>query len=85
MDENTKTCIALGAATAANCVPCFEHYFSTAEKLGISTADIEAAVKIAAKVRGGAHMVMKDSIRQIIKGNGAQREKCSGGTPKCCQ
>ena len=85
MDEHTKTCIALGAATAANCVPCFEHYFSTAEKLGISTGDIEIVVEIAAKVRGGAHMVMKDSIREIIKSNGAHREKCSSGTPKCCQ
>ena len=85
MDEHTKTCIALGAATAANCVPCFEHYFSTAEKLGIPTGDIEMAVEIAAKVRGGAHLVMKDSIRKILKSNGENREKCSSGTPKCCQ
>jgi len=28
MDQHTEICIALGAATAANCVPCFEHYFS---------------------------------------------------------
>ncbi|CAB1076260.1 hypothetical protein D1AOALGA4SA_4057 [Olavius algarvensis Delta 1 endosymbiont] len=84
MDEQTKTYIALGAATAANCVPCFEHYFSTAEKLGIPTEDIEETVEIASKVRGGAHMVMKDSIRGIIKSNGSQREKCSSGTPKCC-
>ncbi len=30
-----KIFIALGAATAANSGPCFEHYFSKAEKLGI--------------------------------------------------
>jgi len=84
MDEQTKTYIALGAATAANCVPCFEHYFATAEKLGISTEDIEKVVEIAAKVRGGAHMVMKDSIRGIIKNTGSPREKCSSGPPNCC-
>jgi len=84
MDEQTKTYIALGAATAANCVPCFEHYYSTAEKLGISRGDIEEVVEIAVKVRGGAHMVMKDSIREIITSNGSQPVKCSGGAPKCC-
>ncbi|MFZ2631716.1 MAG: hypothetical protein WA081_05995, partial [Desulfosalsimonadaceae bacterium] len=25
MDEKMKTLIAIGAATAANCIPCFEH------------------------------------------------------------
>ena len=35
MDEHTEIFIALGAATAANCGPCFEHYFAKAEKLGI--------------------------------------------------
>jgi len=41
MNEHTEIFIALGAATAANCGPCFEHYFSRAEKLGIGKEDIQ--------------------------------------------
>jgi len=33
MDEKSKLLICLGAATAANCIPCFEHYFGKANVL----------------------------------------------------
>ena len=70
MNEHTEIFIALGAATAANCGPCFEHYFSRAEKLGIGKGDIQKTVDIAVKVRGGAHMVMKGAIQKAMKHNG---------------
>jgi len=84
MDKHTEIYIALGAAAAANCVPCFEHYFSKAEDLGIETGKIQKAVEIAVKVRGGAHMVMKDSIRKILKNGNPQSQSCCSGTSKCC-
>jgi hypothetical protein len=31
MDERTRILICLGSATAANCIPCFEHYYGKAE------------------------------------------------------
>ncbi|MFZ0932150.1 MAG: hypothetical protein WAN11_26360 [Syntrophobacteraceae bacterium] len=30
MDEKTDLLICLGAATAANCIPCFDYYFKKA-------------------------------------------------------
>lgn len=84
MDEYMETCISLGAAAAANCVPCFEHYFSKAEDLGITNRDIKKAVDIAIKVRGGAHMAMKESIGEILKQNKVKSENCCAGTSTCC-
>lgn len=85
MDEHAEICIALGAATAANCIPCFEHYLSKAEDLKVTTRDIEKAVKIAVKVGGGAQMVMKDSIRKILERDAKQSEKCCNGASSCCE
>ena len=64
MDAHTEIFVALGAAAAVNCVPCFEHYFSKAESLGIGKEEIQEAVDNAVKVRGGAHMVMKGAIEK---------------------
>ncbi len=36
MEEKTKILICLGAATAANCIPCFEFYYGKAQEAGIS-------------------------------------------------
>lgn len=86
MDEQTKIFIALGAATAANCDPCFEHYFSKAEKLGIDKESVKKAVAIAVKVRGGAHMVMKESIQRILTNKTTQPQtNCNcDSSSDCC-
>jgi alkylhydroperoxidase/carboxymuconolactone decarboxylase family protein YurZ len=84
MDEYTEIFIALGAATAANCGPCFEHYFSKALKLGIEKEDVQKTVDIAAKVRGGSHMVMKGTIQKIMRSDSFQREKSCSSASSCC-
>ena len=84
MDQHTEIFIALGAATAANCGPCFEHYFSRAKKLGIDKEDIQNTVDIAVKVRGGAHMVMKEAVQKIMTPHTATGETCCDGTSTCC-
>lgn len=83
MDEHTGIFVALGAAAAANCVPCFEHYFSKAESLGIGKEEIQEAVNIAVKVRGGAHMVMKGAIEKTMKPNAASSKGCCGEASAC--
>ena len=85
MDEHTEICIALGAAAAANCVPCFEHYFAKAGDLGIAAGEIEQAVAIAVKMRGGAHMVMKDAVRKIMASDPPQGRSCCDGEAACCR
>jgi hypothetical protein len=84
MDEHTEIFIALGSATAANCGPCFEHYFSKAEKLGLSERDIQKSVDIGVKVRGGAHMIMKEAVQKIMKHNTRSGEGGCSCTSTCC-
>jgi len=78
MDERTTILISLGAATAANCVPCFEHYFRKAEALNLAADDIQEAVNIASKVKSGAQIAMRGSIAKTI---GQEIQEASS----CCE
>jgi AhpD family alkylhydroperoxidase len=73
MDEKTKIMISLGAAVAANCVPCFEHYLGKAELAGLTTEEIQDTAEIADQVKNGARITIMKAIRGII----------AGGTPPC--
>jgi AhpD family alkylhydroperoxidase len=46
--------VALGAAVAANCVPCFRYHFDQARKAGVAREDIAQAVATARKVKTAA-------------------------------
>ena len=76
MDEKTTILICLGAATAANCVPCFEHYFKKAEALNLTTEEIQEAVDLAGKVKSGAQIAMRGSIGKIM-GQEIHEDPCS--------
>jgi len=84
MDKHTELFIALGAATAANCGPCFDHYFSKAKELGIDKGDIQKAVDIAVKVRSGAHMVTKGAIQRTMTRSVTPDNTCCSSTSACC-
>lgn len=43
--------VALGAAIAANCEPCFKYHYDQARKLGVSELDMRHAVDLAQKVK----------------------------------
>ncbi|MCE5301664.1 MAG: carboxymuconolactone decarboxylase family protein [Planctomycetaceae bacterium] len=43
--------VAIGAAVACNCEPCFKHHFQQALKLGVSRGDVALAVATARKVK----------------------------------
>ena len=76
MDERVRLLISLGAATAANCVPCFEHYFKKAEALNLTPEEIQEAVDLAGKVKSGAQIAMRGSIGKIM-GQEIQEDPCS--------
>ena len=78
MDERTAILICLGAATAANCVPCFEHYFRKAAALNLTAEDIQEAVDLAGKVKSGAQIAMRGSIARTI---GQEPQEA----PSCCE
>ena len=85
MDEKTSVLICLGAATAANCVPCFEHYLKKAKDLGLSPEEILEAAELAGKVKNGAHLVMRQGIKGFM-GQESTSNPCTAGGARgsCC-
>ena len=68
MDEKTKNLISMGASIAANCIPCFEHYYLLAGKNGITEEEIRETLSIAQKVKNGAAVVIKQFVCDTIDG-----------------
>jgi alkylhydroperoxidase/carboxymuconolactone decarboxylase family protein YurZ len=85
MEERTELLVCLGAATAANCVPCFEHYYKKAQDLGLASEQVQVAVDLANKVKKGAHITMRDSISDIMKRDGQNDQHCGPrSNASCC-
>ncbi len=84
MDERTRLLISLGAATAANCIPCFEHYFGKAKVAGLTTDEIEEAVDLASQVKKGAHMAIKNCINGLMGEEKKLALACDKQASKSC-
>jgi alkylhydroperoxidase/carboxymuconolactone decarboxylase family protein YurZ len=84
MEERTRVLICVGAATAANCIPCVEYYFGKAKTVGLLTEEIQEAVDLASQVKKGAHMAIKNCINGLM---GEEREyalPCDRQASKSC-
>ena len=66
LEDKIENLIAIGAATAANCIPCFEHIYEKAINSGITLEEIKRASDIAGLVKKGAHIALTNSINEII-------------------
>jgi alkylhydroperoxidase/carboxymuconolactone decarboxylase family protein YurZ len=85
LEEKAEILIAIGAATAANCIPCFEHLYEKAVTSGIAATEIKRAAEIAALVKGGAHKALSSTIDELIGSkevNEPAYGKASAGS--CC-
>ncbi|GLH72655.1 hypothetical protein GETHLI_11570 [Geothrix limicola] len=87
MTEAVTELVAIGAAIAANCEPCFRHHFDSARELGVSKEDMRAAVKMALAVKATPHRKMVESAERYLAAGGPETagavEAClPGGT--CC-
>ena len=66
LNNREQSLVALGAALAANCVPCIEHHIPEAKSDGLSEPEIREAVEIADKGRRvPAKMVMQTALARI--------------------
>lgn len=85
MDSKTRILVGLGAATAANCIPCFKNYYEKARKDGISDEEVLEAVELGLQMKGGAHMDMRKSIQDTMAGIRAEGAPCCrpDGTSTC--
>jgi alkylhydroperoxidase/carboxymuconolactone decarboxylase family protein YurZ len=73
MDEKYRLLIALGAASAANCIPCFEHYYDKALAINLTSEEIQEAVDLGNQMKTGAQMAFRNIISEImgeVSGNG---------------
>jgi alkylhydroperoxidase/carboxymuconolactone decarboxylase family protein YurZ len=84
LEETTERLIAIGAAMAANCIPCFEHLYEKAITSGISTEQIRRASEIAARVKDGAHVALTQSIGELIGSEKSQAFSCNPAADKSC-
>jgi AhpD family alkylhydroperoxidase len=83
--------VAIGAAIAANCEPCFKYHYNAARKLGVSNEDIRRAVDLAQKVKDTPARAMLELAARHLEpevpradeksGVSAGKEKASGS---CC-
>ena len=84
MDERTKMLISLGAATAANCIPCFEYLFEKSRELNLTDEEIQEAVDIAGKVKNGAQIAMKNFIGDIMGDSRQHQHPCEEASSSSC-
>jgi arsenite methyltransferase len=76
--------VALGAAIAANCEPCFKYHYAQAHHYGISKEDMACAVTMAQKVKQAPAKAVLDLADRYL-GCGASAEE-AGAPPAgtCC-
>lgn len=86
MDEKTKILISLGASTAANCVPCLEHYYGKACEAGLTPEEMEEAAELGVKVKRGADLLMRKCLADLTASEAVDESPCcSSSQPSCCE
>ena len=80
LNNRERSLVALGAALAANCIPCIEYHIPEAKNAGLGDSEIREAVEIADKVRRvPAKMVMQTALARIEESLGDSTEVTGGG------
>ena len=82
--ENVEILIAIGAATAANCIPCFEHLYEKAITSGIRLDEINRATDIAGQVKNGAHIALTKSINELTGRENTLDSPCVQTADRSC-
>jgi len=86
LDEKAEILIMIGAATAANCIPCFEHLYEKAITSGITVAEIRRATDIAGQVKKGAHAAISNSIDELVEDKESRVLPCKQtANESCCR
>lgn len=84
LQDKIDSLIAIGAATAANCIPCFEHLYEKAVNAGISPAEIKRASDIAGQVKTGANIALTNSVNELLGTKGTFEVGCSTSGRHAC-
>ncbi len=77
--ESVAELVAIGAAIASNCEPCFRYHYDRARKLGVSKEDMALAVKTAKMVKDTPARSVLELADRYLKGRGAQADSTAAG------
>ena len=66
MDEKLKEMIAIGASVTANCIPCIKYHFAKAREVGVTDAEIKAAIQVGKMIRKGAANKWDEEISALL-------------------
>lgn len=66
MEQKLKEMIAIGASVTANCIPCIRFHFARAREVGVSDAEIKAAVQVGKMVREGAAKKWDEEMASLL-------------------
>ena len=78
MDEKLKEMIAIGASVTANCIPCIQYHFAKAREIGITEAEIKAAVQVGKMVRKGAAKKWDEEIEILLSASAKEQDTGCG-------
>jgi len=69
--EQVAELVAIGAAIASNCEPCFKFHYDQARKLGVTDMDMRRAVDLAQKVKEAPARAVLDLASRYLDKNAA--------------
>ena len=88
MTEAVTELVAIGAAIASGCEPCFRHHFDAGRRLGVSKEDMRKAVDVASAVKAAPHRkVLETADRYLAQEEdkvAAPDQACGCGARSCC-
>ncbi len=79
--EQVAELVAIGAAIASNCEPCFKYHYDQARKLGVSELDMRYAVDLAQKVKDTPARAMLNLAERYL---GPATPDTKAAASSCC-
>jgi AhpD family alkylhydroperoxidase len=76
--------VAIGAAIAANCEPCFKYHYAQARKHGVSNEDMACAVTMAQKVKEAPARAVLDLANKYLGCSVSAEEAGAPPANTCC-
>jgi len=73
--------VAIGAAIASNCEPCFKYHYDRARKLGVSDLDMRHAVDLAQRVKDTPASAMLNVAERYL---GPATQETKAAASSCC-
>jgi AhpD family alkylhydroperoxidase len=82
--DSVAELVAIGAAIAANCEPCFKYHYDQARKLGVSKEDMARAVATAQGVKDAPARFMLDLADRYLGVTTPRSDRAEAAKSPCC-